>query len=160
MSEEQTPFDPAPILVRREDWPQRLGKLIHERASEPFEWGRQDCCLFAADCVEAMTGVDLAGPLRGYSTALGAASRARLAGAASDDLFGVHLWAARAGLRELRPLQAQRGDVVLIDTARREVHGMCLGVCVGAHAAAPGADGLAFYESTHWVRAWAVGART
>ena len=43
-------------LTRLRDWPERLDALLRSRASVPFEWGRNDCCTFVADAIEAMTG--------------------------------------------------------------------------------------------------------
>jgi hypothetical protein len=148
----------ASKLQRVETWPSVLSCFVAQRTHVPFAWGAQDCCLFAADGVAAITGTDLAADLRGYSTALGAARRARAAGAGPDDPFGVHLWPERAGLPEIPPALAGRGDIVLVSTdpdgARR---GLCLGLCLGLDAAAPGAERLEFYRRAAWRRAWRVG---
>src|SRR5258708_4686376 len=57
-------------MKRLEDWVVRLEAFIKERTAQPFKWGSQDCCLFAADAIEAITGVDLAADFRGkYSGA-------------------------------------------------------------------------------------------
>ncbi|WP_408068300.1 DUF6950 family protein [Yersinia nurmii] len=43
------------------------------RLREAFLWGQHDCCLFVADCAEAVCGIDSAGDYRGtYDSALGA----------------------------------------------------------------------------------------
>lgn len=57
-------------LTRLRDWPERLDALLRSRAARPFEWGRNDCCTFVADAIEAMTGRDVMESVRGYSTAL------------------------------------------------------------------------------------------
>lgn len=57
-------------LPRRAGWPEHLHACIAARLGQPFAWGRHDCCLFAADCVAAITGADPAADLRGrYATA-------------------------------------------------------------------------------------------
>lgn len=60
------------MLQRFPDWRQRLGAFVVERRARAFAWGAADCCLTSADAALAMTGRDLAAPLRGYSTAFGA----------------------------------------------------------------------------------------
>ena len=58
--------------ARLPDWRQRAAAFIMERRFTPEVWGESDCALTAADMVKAMTGVDYAAPLRGYSTPFGA----------------------------------------------------------------------------------------
>lgn len=117
--------------------------LVAARTEQSFAWGSQDCALFAADCVQALTGVDHAADLRGsYQTELGAAKLlAKLGGLAAV--------ASRAG-PEVPPLCAQAGDVGLLDCGDRQ----SLGVCLGPHWVAAGASGviaLAFNAAT---QAW------
>lgn len=52
-------------MTRVEDWPERLAAFIEQRRKMPFAWGSNDCALFAADAVCAITGVDLGEPFRG-----------------------------------------------------------------------------------------------
>lgn len=59
--------------IRIENWHQNLTALINERKEQPFAWGTNDCSLWAADCIVAVTGVDFALNARGtYDTAIGA----------------------------------------------------------------------------------------
>ena len=52
-------------MKRLEDWPERLAAFVEARRAMPFRWGQNDCALFAADAVAAVTGVDLAERWRG-----------------------------------------------------------------------------------------------
>lgn len=52
-------------MKRLENWPLILSSFLRSRSSEPFEWGRNDCILFAADAVLALTGEDVAAQYRG-----------------------------------------------------------------------------------------------
>lgn len=128
---------------RYPDWPERLAQYIDARRHAPFAWGVNDCAMFAADAVVALTGVDPVPSVRGtYDDARGAA-----------DLID-----AAGGLRELVPLpaktvgHAQRGDIVLSDIDGRAT----LGVCVGADYAAPGDVGLVFRPMAEAVAAYEV----
>lgn len=56
-------------MTRKNGWRSRLGAVISAAGARHFEVGVHDCALFTADCVLAMTGIDLAEPWRGkYST--------------------------------------------------------------------------------------------
>ncbi len=53
-------------LTRQPHWATRgLHAFLLARARAPFVWGANDCALFAADAIEAMTGVDIASDFRG-----------------------------------------------------------------------------------------------
>jgi len=54
--------------VRLPDWPERLDRVIREARTRSFAYGTFDCALFAADCVQAVTGIDYAAELRGYES--------------------------------------------------------------------------------------------
>ncbi len=131
------------ILERRADWEQRLFQFIQARSGWAFEWGKHDCCLFAADAVIAMTGVDLAEKYRGkYNSASGAKRFGR-----------VEALVVKSGLKKLDNKRfARRGDVVLIAGKRP-----LLGVCVGAQCVAPGKNQLLHFKMSGASRAWRVG---
>jgi outer membrane protein assembly factor BamA len=59
--------------MKAADIPAELVRFIEERRSQPFAWGANDCCLFAADWVARATGRDPAAHYRGtYSSGIGA----------------------------------------------------------------------------------------
>ena len=64
-------------IVRRQDWPTVLANMVAAAYCEPFAWGTHDCCIWAADVIQAMSEnhVDLAASYRGtYSDEAGAAA--------------------------------------------------------------------------------------
>jgi hypothetical protein len=121
-------------MQRRNDWPERLSAFVESRRFAPFEWGTNDCALFAADGVLAMTDVDLAAALRTYTDEAGAAALISKAGG----MAGFARTLAHRG-----PGRAQRGDIVLAVIAGRETFGLCMG---GGLYAAPGATGIVFRQ--------------
>lgn len=132
-------------MTRYPNWPHRLNAFIMDRVSAPFEWGSSDCCLFAADAVLAMTGVDLAENFRGYHTA---AEAARLT-AKHGDVEGL----ATLALGEpIDPRFAKRGDVVLIETQGR----LALAVCLGVDWIGQGERASVSGPMTSAIKAWAV----
>jgi len=115
-------------MKRREDWAERLENFLEARGcylsaqQKPFEWGTNDCAMFACDAVQEMTGVDLAAEFRGYGSEAGAAQamaeyvRGRSIPPGCETLLeAVAVLVAREhGLEEIEPGLAQRGDVVLL----------------------------------------------
>ena len=109
---------------------QELNALLIEKKDIPFKWGTWDCCIFAADCILAMTGEDKLVDFRGaYDSKYTAAKALReigsgtLASTLRDHLGGT-----------IAPHRAWRGDLV--------IHKNNVGVCVGTHACFVAEDGL------------------
>lgn len=117
--------------TRLPDWPERLDRFVAGRRHQPFAWGAHDCCLFVADAVREVWGVDPAEGLRGYRSERGAARILRQFGGVGGVLE------ARFG-EPVQVAQAQVGDVLLVHTGGRD----SLALCVGSHWLAPGAHGL------------------
>lgn len=135
--------DPTQLLPCT--WRRKLDALIDERLHAPFDWGGNDCCMWAADCVRAMTGHDPAADLRGtYATAAGALR-------ALDGAGGIEAMGARAGAA-IAPLMAALGDIGLIEQAGRDA----LAVCCGPLWLAPASDGLAAMPLSAARLAWRV----
>lgn len=132
--------------MRCDDWLERLWAEVDAWKSEPFEYGRNDCCLFAARCVDAMTGSDWVEELRGHY------HDKRTAAVYIKEAGGVEA-GATARLGEPVPrLLARRGDVCLVETET----GPGLAVCVGAHAVGPGADRQYSVPLSAVLKAWRV----
>ena len=107
-------------------WLKALRDEIEVAEGQEFEWGRQDCCLFAARCVDAMTGSSLAGQLQSEYTDKTSALRylAKQGGIAPavTQLLG----------QPIRWVNTHRGDVCLMPTA----DGIgSLGICIGGAVA-------------------------
>jgi hypothetical protein len=143
-------------MKRLEDWPEKLFSFLAERANTPFEWGKQDCCLFVCDATLMMTGIDLAADFRGsYSDALSAARAVKeYAGAGVEAL--AEKMAAAHGIQEIPPAYAQRGDVVLFDTTE---YGETLGIVgmMGFEIVSTGICGLRYLPIAEALRAWRIG---
>ena len=135
------------MMNRLEHWRVHFDAFLTERARQPFAWGRNDCAIFAADAVQAVTGVDLAGRLRGATTARQAVRLLRRHG----DLLGI---ASAALGAPVGVHQAQEADVLLVRMGRRSALGVRLAddVVVG-----PGLDGLQAVPLQQALCAWRVG---
>lgn len=138
--------------VKKADWPEHLSKLIAERLKEPFQWGVNDCALFAADAVQAMTGNDPAKKLRGkYKTARGAKRALKRIGVESvSDIPRVFI----SDIAEEIPLKmAGRGDIILTEN---DIGEPMLAICLGARCASPGPNGLVFSPTLSAASAWRI----
>ena len=93
-------------LRRARDWRKRLSDVIEERRRVPFT-EENNCALFMADCVAAITGVDLAADYRGKFKSLAEAIiLLRKAGYADlCEFLTQHL-------DEIPPALARAGDVM------------------------------------------------
>lgn len=140
-------------MRRHVNWPEKMNAAIDAVRATPFAWGSHDCCMFACSVISATTGVDPAKDLRGaYHTRLGAARALKRPGGVEGI---AEERTAKHGFAELpSPAFAQRGDLVLADTANE---GPALGICVGAFAAFAAPVGLAFRKINECRRAWRVG---
>ncbi len=138
------------MLKRRHDWPEALAAEIERVWRLPFSWGDHDCCLFAANCVFAFTGVDLAASFRGYKTRREAMEVLKKFGGVGGVAEAV---AHSHAVPEIVPLCARRGDVCLLDAGRGET----LGVCVGDWIVCPGFSGLTAFPLLQGIRAWEIG---
>jgi len=134
--------------VRPENWTEVLADEVALASSQPFVWGKLDCCLFAANVVLAITGKDFASEFRGhYSTAAGAKKALIKHGRGSIK----ETMTAKFG-KPRTPLMARRGDFVLAATAL----GDSLGVCVGASAAFKSPEGVVCLRLDQCLCSWRI----
>jgi len=118
--------------MKHPDWQKRLVTVIKAAEKRPFSWGQHDCCLFAADCVEAMCGEDFAAEFRGNYNSETGAKKALLRGGGSLERVLARF------LDEVNPSLIQRGDVAVVENAGRR----CAGVFYGGSVWVPGDNGL------------------
>jgi hypothetical protein len=144
-------------LKRKENWDTiAFHEFLLARASVEFEWGKNDCALFAADGIEAITGVDIALDFRGYDDEASAWASIKTVcnGSTVDD--AIEYIATKFAIDELEhPLMAQRGDLVVIEQDGRRV--AALVHLSGRHVITVGEGGLRRYSITDVKRAWHYG---
>ena len=112
-------------MQRRRDWRTRLHEEIERHRRVPFSWdGGNDCAMFAADCVKAMTGNDPAAGFRGRYKSPDGALRAIRKTVHRDLISNI---AAR--FEEVPPIKARAGDIACFRT--EDALGWSIGVVVG-----------------------------
>lgn len=149
-------------LQRKEFWYRmEFQDFIIERKKMPFAWGSNDCALFAADAVKAITGTDIAADFRGkYSDEAGAFALIKsVTGKGEDPATAVAdaaAWCAeKAGLSEFKfPKMAQRGDLVVIEDSGRLIAGVVH--ATGTLIVTVGEAGLKSFSISDVKRAWRV----
>ena len=94
-------------MTKKVNWQQEVAKLIDEGATTPFEWGTNDCCLFASDVAKIQTGIDMASVYRGtYDTKFSALRRVIKNHGSFEAIFDEHF-------ERVPNAMAQRGDIVM-----------------------------------------------
>jgi hypothetical protein len=142
-------------LVRCDNWEAALRARVEAARARPFAWGANDCALFAADCVEAMTGVDLAAAFRGkYASPSGARRALMRYGEGSLEATVTAILG-----EPVAATLARRGDVVLFrsfppDSPPEGIE--ALAVCLGEVAASPGPKVMTYVPMGEWLKAWRV----
>lgn len=132
--------------MRAHDWPEKLCDFIAGRERVAFRWGRyaHDCFSFAAACVVAQGGPDMAADLAEYVSADEA-----------DVLLteiGMQAHIDKHLTRRESPSFAQRGDVALVNTD----HGETLFIVEGEHLVGAGRRRLERIPRARAEIVWAV----
>ncbi|NKE64514.1 hypothetical protein RAMLITH_01665 [Ramlibacter sp. RBP-2] len=134
-------------MKRLHDWQLRLAEFARERQDMPFAWGVNDCFLFSADAVMAVTGYDMAAGLRGTY------SDERQAGRILRERGGLAALVDSQLGERVPPLMANVGDIVLLDMGNHPA----VGVCNGTSLLGPGAGGMVACGMGFAKAAWRVG---
>lgn len=149
-------------LVRTTHWATReFDKFLLHETKQPFVWGQNDCCLFAANAIQAFTGVDLADDFRGKYTDEASALALITSVTGGATVEDAAAWCAQKhGLVEWTrngqpaPLFAQRGDLVVLRNGPSLIAGVMH--LRGTHAVSVAESG-AVRLSIHFVkRAWKI----
>jgi len=128
------------MSTRIYNWRAALVTYLNEVARTPFEDGVNDCALFLAGGVLAMTGIDYAAPYRGrYTTIRGGYRILR------KDGFADHVALAEHHLTRKPIAFAQAGDGAVVETPE----GPALGVVQGPQIYVLGRSGLALAPLMH-----------
>jgi len=150
-------------LKRQKHWETRAyHHFLIARAKTPFAWGVNDCALFAADGIRAITGVDIASDFRGKYTdeASALALIKTVCGGASVADAAVYCakkhnfaeWVDKK-TKTPQPLFARRGDLVVFTAATGALVAGLVHLS-GRHIVAVGEQGLYRFSTLKALRAW------
>lgn len=142
-------------MERRDNWEHFLSEFLFKRKNSSFRYGRNDCCLFVADAIEKMTGVDPAESFRGKYKTRSGANNMLLQFSGGSILETVKKLTLNYGMPEIDPNYAGRGDIALVYGEM----GDALGIIdmTAEKVAIPGKKGLVFFPTIAIKKAWRVG---
>ncbi len=133
-------------MNRRYDWASQMYSVIDAHIDSPFEWGLNDCCLFAARVVDAMCGtaheVELTKHYSDEASALQYIENFGGIAKAVETYLGKSLTDGRPN----------RGDVILFSGENGET----IGVCCGLYIAAMGAEGIVTTNRSTVICYWSI----
>jgi hypothetical protein len=130
--------------MRLSNWESHLSEYIQSKKNQPFEYGVNDCCLFAAGAVEAVIGENPIPEFIGAYDSLKTSIKAlKSIGAGTlektmDEKF-----------TEIQIGYAQTGDLAFHDGS--------IGVIIDADAMFVSDDGLVRVSRDKWTKTWRVG---
>lgn len=125
-------------------WEDALSDYMDMKRHEPFEYGVNDCCMFAAGAVEAITGEDPIPEFRGKYDSLKTSLQV------IKDIGAGTLEATMDGkFPEVEIGHAQRGDLAFFDGS--------VGVVMGGFAYFVSDDGVERIKRSLWDKCWSVG---
>ena len=132
--------------MKHEQWVDFLFATIEKVTTESFAYGKNDCCLFSARVVDAMTGTD-------YAQKLAEMYHDERSALAYINSFGSIQEAVKDWLGEPTNLAfVQRGDVVLFNNEGRET----LGICIGDRIVSVAETGVAYVSMEQAICTWKV----
>lgn len=137
-----------------------LDGFLQAQRSAPFAWGTNDCCMFAANAVRAMTGADIAEDFRDKYLDQDAAFMLIKAVTGGESVAdAIAHCATKHGLQERlsvdgqpQPLMAQRGDLVAVSNGDTTIAGVV--DLSGRYVACMGETGIVPLRLKSVVRAW------
>ncbi len=145
--------------MKVDGWQKKLEGFLWSREHSPFEWGTNDCCIFACDGVEVMTGIDPACWFRGkyHNRKQAFRSLREFSGGSvkemADKIQRNFRW------KTIPNDKREFGDLALIvidnidEEASRLSNQVTLGiVCRQGYIATPSIEGLAFNHNPQIIR--------
>jgi hypothetical protein len=141
-------------MKRAKHWESKLAELIKAAYEKDFAYGTFDCCLFAADTVLALTGVDLAASFRGKYDSEETANAFIASFGDIGSLVSAAIQASQNSMQELSPKFAGRGDMVLVTNQGRQALGI-VGLD-GRFALCAAPKGLTSVPMANWLCGWKV----
>lgn len=108
--------------MRVQGWERRLADFLEGQKNQPFEWGKNDCILFASKAADQVTDRDLVPEMLGY----GEYDKARAVeilrehGGDISGIFDKHF------KRRIKAM-AKRGDIALVKRGATKAAGVVVG---------------------------------
>lgn len=108
-------------MKRLPNWVQRFEAVILDHKDVVFSWQKHNCCSFTAKCFEAITGIDTMKDINQDFKTKTEAYKAMFDYCGGDVAEAANKAAGEVGLREVKTLQAKRGDPVLVNWDKQDL---------------------------------------
>lgn len=132
-------------MRRKEDWHDRMWAMLDTLADSSFEYGKIDCCIFAAKLVDSMCETEYEKELvKHYQDENTAKAYIEVSGGL-EEAVSSYLGQSKQG-------KPQRGDVVMFAGEL----GQTLGICVGSTIASISSDGVVFVPRNLTICYWTI----
>ncbi|WP_157971182.1 DUF6950 family protein [Pseudogemmobacter bohemicus] len=119
--------------MRLQDWRSKFQKMLAEKENQPFAYGKNDCALFGADVVFALTGNDPALKYRGKYRSLSGGLKL-----IKKDGFKNQIDYVVLNFKEIPPAFSGIGDIGIANYNGQD----CVVAIAGTFAVAVGEFGL------------------
>lgn len=129
--------------MRVSNWEEALSHYLQDRREMPFEYGVNDCCMFAAGAVEAITGQNPMSDFIGKYKSLASSVRA-IKDAGYESIEQI----IDERFEEIPVGFASTGDLAFFDGS--------VGVVLGGRAAFVGEGSFTLIDRHEWTKAWGV----
>lgn len=152
------------MIKRSSTWlTHELDAFLRDHMAKPFVWGSNDCCLFAANAIQAMTGEDIADDFRDkYDSQASAFALIKSVTGGDSVIDAIAHCATKHRLTEWLsadgkplPLMARRGDLVAVRNADDEIIAGIVDLS-GRYVACMGDRGIVRLPISNIIRAWHV----
>jgi len=146
--------------IKTRNWESKLRGFIRSQSGTPFQWDRSDCVSFTTNCIMAMTGIDVAGWLRGKYNDKHSAKKVLW------DHMGMGLVKTFSKIFEENGFEEtyklRTGDICFVQIqnldpeASRMFDNATMAVVVNnfGHIAVPGKNGLEIFNHYRLMKAW------
>lgn len=133
--------------MRKEGWELRFSNYIDSVRNAPFKWGENDCIIFSAKALEAITGQDFYSQYLPYETEEQAKSILKDNGG-FEGIIGKSLGKAHRNI-----LKSKRGDLVLL-----KIPSITCGIVddSGQHIICPSEKGIVKYPLSSSYKVWSI----
>lgn len=136
--------------MRLKNWETELHTYFESCRTTPFKWGEFDCCVFAAKCVEILTGENHYAAFDGrYRTERGSLTALKRYGTGE-----LESTISKSLGEPVAPLLLGRGDIALMQTDG--LLNQAVAVCWSGFLIQPGTHGLVHMPMQYAVRGWRV----
>lgn len=143
-------------MKRLVHWERKLAEFHKVAFRRPFVWGQSDCCLTASDGVLAITGIDPGARFRGAYCDMAGGYRAMRDFSGGGVAETIAALMAENHWPEVPVLMARRGDVGLVPSGLPGAQSEAAAICLGAHWATQGENGLINLPIKAGLRAWRI----